>query len=331
MMVDISADYMGLKLRSPLVASSCGLTSSLKNLRIFEENGVGAVILKSIYEEEIIHYTKVSITRMLSSGFIYPEAMDYFEFEFDQIKDPLSDYLNLIRNAKAELTIPIIASINCLNAEGWLDYAQKIEQAGADALELNLFILPSDFTRTGQDNEAIYFDVVSKILSKVTIPVSLKIGYYSAALGMLIQQLSETGVKGITLFNRMYNPDFSVDTLEFTTTNVLSSPSDFATSLRWIAIMSERVKCDLVASTGIHSGQTMIKQLLAGAKVVSAASAFYIHGIPYAQDMLNELKRWMEEQSYPNLDAFRGKMSKDRTYNPAAFERVQFMKYFRDR
>lgn len=330
-MVDISADYMGLKLRSPLVASSCGLTAHLKDLKKFEESGVGAVILKSIFEEEIIRYAQESLTRMSVSGSIYPEALDYFEFEYEQIKDPLSDYLNLIWNAKKELTIPVIASVSCLNAEGWLDYAKKIEEAGADALELNLFILPSDFTRTSQESEAIYFDIVSKILKTVTIPVSLKIGFYSAALGMLIQQLSETGVKGITLFNRMYAIDFTTDTMEFTTPNVLSSSADISTSLRWIAIMANRVKCDLAASTGVLNGDAMVKQILAGAKVVTAASAFYLHGIPYAQEMLNDLKKWMEANDYASLDAFRGKMSKDRTYNPAAFERVQFMKYFRDR
>jgi dihydroorotate dehydrogenase (fumarate) len=329
-MVDISTDYMGLKLRSPLVASSCGLTAHLNDLKKFEDSGVGAIILKSIFEEEIIQYAQESITRMSVSGSIYPEALDYFEFEYEQLKDPLSDYLNLIGSAKKELAIPVIASISCLNADGWLDYAQKIEQAGADALELNLFILPSDFTRTSQESEAIYFSIVSNVLEQVSIPVSLKIGYYSAALGLLIQQLSETGVKGITLFNRMYAVDFSTDTMEFTPPNVLSNPADISTSLRWIAIMYNRVRCDLAASTGVLNGNAMVKQILAGAKVVAAASAFYRHGIPYAQEMLKDLKKWMEANSYPSLDAFRGKMSKDRTYNPAAFERVQFMKYFRD-
>lgn len=322
---------MGLKLRSPLVASSSGLTANINDLKRFEESGVGAVVLKSIYEEEIIHYTKESITRMSASGFIYPEAMDYFEFDYDQIKDPLNDYLALIREAKKELSIPVIASINCVTSDSWLDFAQKLENAGADAIELNIFVLPSDFTRTCEESEGVYFDVVAKILKKITIPVSIKIGFYSAALGMLIQQLSETGVKGITLFNRSYSPDFDVNTLEFTSTNVMSSPSDLSISLRWIAIMSNRVKCDLAASTGVHDGHAMVKQLLAGAKVVEVASAFYLHGIPYAHDMIADLTKWMEENYYSNLDEFRGKMSKDRTYNPAAFERVQFMKYFKDR
>lgn len=329
-MVDISTDYLGLKLRAPLVASSCGLTSKLSNLKRFEESGVGAVILKSIFEEEIIVYAKESITRMSVLGSIYPEALDYFEYEFEQIKDPLSEYLNLIVRAKRELSIPVIASINCATAEGWLDYALKIQQAGADALELNLFILPSDFSRSSTESEAIYFDVVSKVLSMVTIPVSIKIGYFSAALGLLIQRLSDTGVKGITLFNRMYAVDFNTDTLEFTSPNVLSSPADITTSLRWIAIMANRVRCDLAASTGVHDGLSMVKQLLAGANVVTAASTFYRHGIPYAQTMIDDLKHWMEENAYGSIADFRGKMSKEKTYNPAAFERVQFMKYFKD-
>ncbi len=330
-MVDVSTEYMGLKLRSPLVASSSGLTATLSDLKKFEQNGVGAVVLKSIFEEEIIHYTQESITRMSASGFIYPEVMDYFDFDYDQIKDPLNEYLALVREAKKELSIPVIASINCVTSTGWLDFAQKLEHAGADAIELNIFVLPSDFTRTCEESEGVYFDVVAKVLKKITIPVSIKIGYYSAALGMLIQLLSETGVKGITLFNRSYSPDFDVDTLEFTSANVMSSPSDLSISLRWIAIMSNRVKCDLAASTGVHDGQAMVKQILAGAKVVEVASVFYLNGIAYAQEMLGDLKKWMEENSYSTLDEFRGKMSKDRTYNPAAFERVQFMKYFKDR
>lgn len=330
-MIDISTEYLGLNLRSPLVASSSGLTASLEDLKKFEENGVGAVVLKSIFEEEIIRNTKDAIGRMAASHFIYPETMEYFEFDYDEIQDPLGDYLQLIRNAKKTLSIPVIASVNCVTSEGWMDFAERIEHAGADALELNVFVLPSDFNRTCEENESVYFDIASKILKKVTIPVSIKIGYYSAALGMMIQLLSETGVKGITLFNRAYNPDFDIDTLEFTTSNVMSSPSDLSTSLRWVAIMSGRVKCDIAASTGVHDGQAMVKQLLAGAKVVDVASAFYLHGIGYAQVMLSDLKAWMQENSYDSLAEFRGKMSRDKSYNPAAFERVQFMKYFKDR
>jgi len=330
-MVDISTKYLGLKLKSPLVASSSGLTASIDDLKKFEANGVGAVVLKSIFEEEIIQHTKDSLSKMTASGFVYPEAMEYFELEYDQISNPLADYLNLIKLAKKELSIPVIASINCVTTEGWSDFAQRIEHAGADAIELNVFVLPSDLSRTSEQGEGIYFDVASKILKKVTIPVSLKIGYYSAALGMLIQLLSETGVKGITLFNRMYSPDFDVDTLEFTTSSVMSTPAEISTSLRWVAIMSGRVKCDIAASTGVHDSKGMVKQLLAGAKVVDVASAFYLHGIDYASEMVKGLEVWMEENSYQSLAEFRGKMSKDKTYNPAAFERVQFMKYFKDR
>ena len=330
-MVDITTKYLGLNLRSPLVASSSGLTASIADLKKFEANGVGAVVLKSIFEEEIIQYTKDSLTKMQASGFIYPETMEYFDQAYDEIKDPLDDYLQLIRHAKRELEIPVIASINCVTADGWLDFAEKIEHAGADAIELNVFLLPSDFTRTCEENESVYFDVAAKVLKRVKIPVSIKIGYYSAALGMLIQLLSETGIKGITLFNRSYSPDFDVNTLEFTTTSVLSNPSELPISLRWIAIMSNRVKCDLAASTGVHDGYAMVKELLAGATVVDAASVFYLHGIEYASVMLTELRRWMEENGYESLKEFRGKMSRDRTYNPAAFERVQFMRYFKDR
>lgn len=330
-MVDISTDYLGLKLRSPLVASSSGLTATLSDLKKFEENGVGAVVLKSIFEEEIVRNTQAELARMSSSGFIYPETMEYLDNQYDEIQDPLTEYIRLIKEAKRELSIPVIASVNCVTSNGWMDFAEKIEHAGADAIELNIFVLPSDFVRTCSENESIYFDVATKIMKKVTIPVSVKIGYYSASLGLMVQALSETGVKGITLFNRVYTPDFDVDTLEFTTSNVLSTPSELSTSLRWVAILSGRVKCDIAASTGVHDGNALIKQILAGAKVADVASAFYINGIGHARKMLSDLRTWMQENSYSSLAEFRGKMSRDKTYNPAAFERVQFMKYFKDR
>lgn len=330
-MVDISTDYLGLKLRSPLVASSSGLTATLSDLKKFEENGVGAVVLKSIFEEEIVRNTQAELARMSSSGFIYPETMEYLDNQYDEIQDPLTEYIRLIKEAKRELSIPVIASVNCVTSNGWMDFAEKIEHAGADAIELNIFVLPSDFVRTCSENESIYFDVATKIMKKVTIPVSVKIGYYSASLGLMVQTLSETGVKGITLFNRVYTPDFDVDTLEFTTSNVLSTPSELSTSLRWVAILSGRVKCDIAASTGVHDGNALIKQILAGAKVADVASAFYINGIGHARKMLSDLRTWMQENSYSSLAEFRGKMSRDKTYNPAAFERVQFMKYFKDR
>jgi dihydroorotate dehydrogenase (fumarate) len=223
----------------------------------------------------------------------------------------------------------VIASINCVTAKQWIYFPREIELAGADGIELNLFILPSDLNRTAEENEKIYFHIIDEVLKQVKIPVAVKISYYFSNLAILIKRLSETKISGIVLFNRFYSPDFDIDNLEITQGNVLSSPGDLPISLRWIAIMSERVSCDLAASTGVHDGAALIKQLLAGAKAVQIVSAIYKYGAEHISIMLEELKNWMEKHQFSSIDQFRGKMSQSKSSDPAAYERVQFMKYFR--
>lgn len=328
-MIDLSTTYLGLRLRNPLIAGSSGLTNSLEDLIKLEKNGAVAVVLKSIFEEEIVLELEHTFSQMSSQGFIYPETMEYFDY--DEIEDTVSGYLKLIRDAKAHLQIPVIASINCVTAQKWTHFAKEIEDAGADALELNAFILPSDFSRTGTDFEQVYFDIITEVRKHISIPIALKVSYFFSNLGPFIQRLSTSGVSGLVLFNRFYNPDFDIDKMQVTATNVLSSPQEISTSLRWVAILSERVSCDLAASTGIHDGKGAVKQILAGAQAVQVASALYLHGPEHLQGMLREMEDWMEEKGYTSLDQFRGKMSQTRSKNPAAYERVQFMKYFKDR
>lgn len=328
-MKNLSTNYLGIELRNPIIASSSGLTSTLKDIINLETNGAGAVILKSIFEEEIVLETQDNFNKMQISGFIYPETMEYFDYE--EMEDSVSSYLKLISDAKKNVKIPIIASINCVTSTQWPLFAKRIQEAGADAIELNIFILPSDLNRTDKDNESIYFDAIDKVSSVVTIPISVKISPYNTALSNFIKRLSETKIKGITLFNRYYNPDFDIHNFEFTSANVLSNPAELALPLRWIAIMSDRVSCDLSGSTGVHDGIGAIKLLLAGAKTVQICSALYKNGFKYTQHIIKQIEDWMDEKRYNSIDDFRGKLSQSRSYNPAAFERVQFMQYFRER
>jgi dihydroorotate dehydrogenase (fumarate) len=327
-MIDLSTTYMGLKLKNPIVASSSGLTNSLKDIISLEANGASAVVLKSLFEEEIIMEAEDNMNKMQSSGFIYPETMEYFDF--DEMEDPVANFLKLISDAKKAVKIPIIASINCVTAHKWPDFAKRIQDAGADAIELNIFALPTDFNRTSEENEKLYFDIIERVTKLVSIPVGVKIGQYNASLGSFIKRLSETPIKSIVLFNRFYSPDFDINNLDFTSTNVFSTPAELSLPLRWIGIMSGRVSCDLAASTGVHDGKSVIKVLLAGANVAQVASALYKNGFGHIQIMLNQIQVWMEEMGYKSISDFKGKMSQSETFNPAAFERVQFMKFFRE-
>ncbi len=328
-MPDITTSYLGLKLKNPIIASSSGLTDTVDKLVELEKAGVGAVVLKSIFEEEIVMHTERAIEKMSASGFVYPETMEYFEYDYEEIDDPVQSYLQLIADAKKKLTIPVIASVNCVSDQVWTDFALKVEKAGADAIELNVFLLPSDLERNAEEFEKIYFDVVKSVVGKVKIPVSLKIGPYASNLYSLIERLSKTGIKGLVLFNRSYNTDFDINTLEFTNASVLTSTSDMYHTLRWVALSAGRVKCSLAASTGVHDGPGMIKMLLAGASAVQVASTLYRNGNGQVAKMLTDLQDWMGGQGYSSFSDFAGKMSYKQTYNPAAFERVQFMKHYR--
>ncbi len=327
-MADLSVDFMGLTLRNPIIIGSSGLTDNMESIRNLEQNGAGALVLKSLFEEEIVLEKQARLSQMQSGGDLYPESLDYYRYE-DAPAESTSGYLDTIRNAKKQVSVPVMASINCMTAEQWTWFPGEIEKAGADALELNLFILPSDMSRSVEESEKIYFNVIGEVADKINIPVSLKISYYFSNLASMIKRLSETSVKGLVLFNRFYSPDIDPDTFEITSGNILSSPGDLSLSLRWIAIMSGRVSCDLAASTGVHDGEALIKQLLAGANAVQVVSTIYKHGGERIAQMLYELETWMEKHRFSSIGDFRGKLSQEKSSNPAAYERVQFMKYFR--
>ncbi len=324
-MINLETTYLGLKLKNPIIVGSSGLTNSVDNVIEIEKNGAGAVVLKSLFEEQILEASKKTFEDGEMANY-YPEAQDYIH-NYTKEND-INIYLNLIKDCKKRVEIPIIASINCFSDSDWMDFARRIEKAGADALELNVFILPSDMEKNGIENEKAYLDIANKITSIVQIPVALKLSYYFSSLAKSLVTLSWTKIKGLVLFNRFFSPDIDIDHLEIKSSNVFSTPSDLSISLRWVAMLSNNVHCDIAASTGIHDGKAVIKQLLAGAKAVQIASVLYKKGFKEIGLMLEEIKAWMEKMEFDTIEEFRGKMSFENTRNPAAWERVQFMKYF---
>ncbi len=328
-MANLETKYLGLTLHNPIIAASSGLTNSVKDLKELEENGASAVVLKSIFEEEIVLQMERDKSSMNRESFIFPETVDFYDDLASD--DAFTEHLKLIREAKKELSIPVIASINCMSAEKWPVYAQNFQDAGADAIELNVFIMPSDFNKTCDENEKLYFQIIEEVQKYVQIPLALKISYYSSNLGSLIQQLSHSGIDGLVLFNRFYSPDIDINKFELLSSHVLSQPNEIAMPLRWIGIMADRAQCDLAASTGIHDGEAVIKQILAGAKTVQIASTLYKNGKKQIKKMLEEVEGWMDKKGYDTLDDFRGKLTQIKTENPAAYYRMQFMKHFAGR
>ncbi len=256
---------------------SSGLTGTLDGIVTLEKHGAAAVVLKSIFEEEILLEAKEQMKEAEKNPLIYSglsETLDYIDLHIR--KDNLEKYLQLIRDAKKAVSIPVIGSINCISTEDWIHFTRKIEEAGADALELNIFLNPADFK--SKEFEQAYFKIIEKVLSTVKIPVSLKISKYFTRLGLSVKALSETGISGLVMFNRFYAPDIDIEKMELSSPQLFSSPEEQFETLRWVAIMSERVNVNIAASTGIHTGEDVIKMLLAGANAVQVASTLYKNG-----------------------------------------------------
>jgi dihydroorotate dehydrogenase (fumarate) len=327
-MANLSTVFAGLNLRNPIIIGSSGLSDSVENVIALEKAGAAAIVLKSLFEEEILKEINASMQRMSSDGFLYPETVDFYE-HMDSANEATTNYLEQIRKAHKSVTIPIIASINCISASQWTYFPSQIQQAGANAIELNIFVLPSDFNRKAEENEKVYLDIIQEVRKQVSIPIIVKLSYYFSNLASFIQKLSNTGINGLVLFNRFYNPDIDIDSLEFTSGAVLSSPSDIYLPLRWVGILSGRLGCSLAASTGVHDGTSLIKMILTGADAVEIASTVYVNGYDQIQIMLDELENWMVVKKMNSIDSFKGMLSQSKATNPAAFERVQFMKYFR--
>ncbi len=326
-MADLSTRYMGISLRNPLIIGSSGLSDSVEKIKNLEKNGAGAIVLRSIFEEEIVKEYE-EIFQAMDSFQSNLEYLDYYDYKIKEKN--IEQYLTLIRNAKKEVNIPIFASINCLSAQEWTFFARKLQEAGADGIELNIFSHPADTSRSSDEIEKEYFEIIEKVLSEVNIPVALKVGYHFSNLENILQKFSKTGIQGLILFNRYFNPDFDIDHLRVIPSYILSSPSELYLSLRWVEIMSDRIDCSIAASTGIHNGEAVVKQLLAGADAVQIVSTVYKNGVSCLETMLKYLEKWMQKHNYHSIEQFKGKMCQSKSDNPALYERVQFLRYFKE-
>lgn len=323
-MKDLSTNYLGLQLKNPIIVGSCGLTSSLDKIVEFADNNAGAVVLKSLFEEQILAELNQNVESYSAD---YPGAYDYIR-EYTR-ENAVGDYLQLIRDAKSKVNIPIIASINCASSKEWVSFAKSVEDAGADALEINISLLPSNPQKKSDDYEKVYFEVLEQVAGLISIPIALKMSRYSSALANLVSRLSWTGkVGGFVLFNRYYRPDFDIENLTVHSAPVFSTPEEISTTLRFIALLSDKVDNDFAASTGAHDGKGLIKLLLAGANAVQVVSTLYNNGAAHIGTMLTELEEWMERKSFDSIEDFRGKLAYKDYDDSNALLRVQYMRYF---
>ena len=320
-MINLSTEYAGLKLRNPLIAASSGLTNSIKKIKQLEKAGVGAIVLKSLFEEQIdSHSEKLNLTSD------YPEASDYINAYVEM--NHVEKYLDLIRDAKSACNIPIIASINCYKVARWIDFAKSIEEAGADALELNIFLI-----NTGEFGdrylEESYIKIVREVKKEISIPIIIKMARTVSNLPGLVEKLEALGVSAVVLFNRFYQLDIDINAMEITSGPVFSHPEDFSETLRWTAITSGYVPdINIACSYGVHKWEDNIKGLLAGATAMQLCSVLYEKGLEIVPEMITCLEEWMSQNNYKSIDEFRGKLSYSNILDPALYERAQFMKYF---
>ena len=327
-MADLSVKYLGLPLKNPIIAGSSGLTRSINDLRQMERSGVAAIAMQSLFEEQICLDADYQLFKFSKDSLDYMQHSESFGYIDAHIRaEYLSDYVQTIREAKKKLQIPVIASINCVSASGWTSFAAKLQDAGADALELNIAVQQFNSVLSAADIEHLHLDIINMVRSAVSIPIAVKISPYFADLSRVIDNIAKTGIAGIILFNRFYSPDIDIDRMKLTGAKMYSTPTDLLSTLRWIAMKSGRVPCDLCASTGVHRGSDIIKILLTGGAATQVVSAVYQHGFGRIAVMLNEIEAWMARKEYNSIKQFAGKMGSFETETPATYERIQFMKY----
>lgn len=323
--MDLSTRYLGLTLKSPLVASASPLNAHLDNLKRLEEYGAGAVVLPSVFEEQIAQEQAYLDAVVDHGADSFGEALSYFPAQTSYAFDT-SNHLALIEKASKTLDIPVIASLNGATDSGWVDYARDIESAGAQALELNVFFVPSNISLSGRDVEHRYTDVVNAVASTVKIPVSVKIGPYFSSPGHMAGELVRAGAKGLVLFNRFYEPDIDILLLSVETNLELSRAYEMRLPLLWIAVLSGRVDASLAATTGVDTAEDVIKYLMAGADVVMTTSSLLRHGISHMQVLHDGLTDWLEARRLETPDIIRGMLSHGKVKNPEAYERANYIK-----
>jgi dihydroorotate dehydrogenase (fumarate) len=324
-MVDLSTQYLGLQLRSPLVASSSPLSKDLANLRALEEWGAAAVVLPSLFEEQIRAEEEFQEQCLFRGTNSFSEAQSYFP-EVTTYGSTPRVYLEHIRRAKAVLGIPVIGSLNCVSKGAWMRYARQIEEAGADALELNVYFLAAELHVTGWEIEQRYCDLVKEVKAQVRIPVAVKLAPYFTSVANLAYWLEQAGADALVLFNRFYQPDFDLQALEVTPNLALSSSQELLLRLHWVALLASRVRPQLAITGGVHTAQDVMKGILAGAQVVMLTSALLRNGIGYLRELEQGVIHWMQEHEYESIQQVRGAMNAAAVADPSAFERANYLK-----
>ena len=323
--MNLTTNYLGMLLKNPIVASSSPLSHSVDSIRRLEDAGASAVVMYSLFEEQIgfeSYYIDYHLTQGIDS---YAESISYFP-DMQSYNVGPDEYLNLIRRAKQAVNIPIIGSLNGASVGGWTDYATLIEEAGADALELNVYYLPTNTNIKGSEVEALYLDILSAVRETVTIPVAVKLSPFFSSIANMASSLSDQGADALVLFNRFYQPDFDLENLEVAPRLVLSNSNELRLPLRWVAILYGRVGADLAITSGVHDSQDVVKGLMAGAKVTMMASELLQNGVRRIGQVLNDLTTWLKEHEYESVTQMIGAMSQKNCAEPAAFERANYMK-----
>ena len=323
--MDLSTTYLGLRLKNPIVPSASPLSYSLDSMKRLEDAGAAAIVMYSLFEEQIAHEA-AELNHYLSYGTeSYAEALTYFPEAKEYNVGP-DQYVELVRKAKESLSIPVIGSLNGISTGGWIDYAKKIEDAGADALELNIYYIPTDPDVTSSDVEDRYLEVLHAVKHTIKIPVAMKLSPFFSSFAHVAKRLENAGADGLVLFNRFYQPDIDLETLEVKPNVVLSTPNAMRLPLRWIAILHGRLKMSLAATSGIHTAEDIIKMVMAGADVAMMCSSLLKNGPGHLTQVLADVDRWMLEHEYISIQQMKGSMSQKSVADPAAFERANYMK-----
>ncbi len=324
-MVDLSTDYLGLQLKNPIVASASPLSKKLDFVRRMEDAGIAAVVMYSLFEEQIIHES-LALDHYLNQGtYTYAEALTYFP-DLDHYNLGPEPYLELIQHIKEAVSIPVIGSLNGITSGGWIEYAQKIQEAGADALELNMYSVPTNFDTSASEFEKSRLELLQEIRSKIHIPLAVKLAPYFSSFPNFAKHSVEAGANGLVLFNRFMQPDLDIETLDVVPNLKLSTSAELRLPLRWVAILYNRIQADLALTSGVHTSNDVLRAMMAGANVVMIASEFIENGVGRAAQILEEMQSWMQEYEYESVQQMRGSMSQKAVADPAAFERANYMK-----
>ena len=325
MALDLTTNYLGLKLKHPIISSASPLTQTLDGVRKLEDAGVAAIVMHSLFEEQLLQEATELHFATTQGTESFAEALSYFP-EPDRFLLGPEEYLKLIWKAKQMVGVPIIASLNGCTPGGWVEYARRMEEAGADALELNVYYLATDTNMSGTEVEQNYIDVLRAVKEQVKVPVALKLSPYFSNVANMARRLDDAGADALVLFNRFYQPDLDIDNLEVWPHVELSSSTEIRLALRWIAILYGNLKCNLAATTGVHTAKDVFKLMMAGADATMMLSAIYQHGLGHVQNVVEDMERWMEIHEYESIQQMRGSMSQMSVMDPGAYERANYMK-----